>query len=162
MALNPTAGARCAINRQENHGKPDFAAFQWVSTRYHKYPPNITNSKAVLHLIMLLGVFVCVCECFEGLWAEVATLLFYVFEIECIISLMSTIGVVSCCSRMGDSETAPDMISYNTCISSCKHWPVAVQLQQLATSNQLRQGVISVELLTHIDSPHADHFCLTS
>ena len=106
----------------------------------------MTNSKAVvLRLILLLSVFVCACV-LRALWAEVATLLLYLFDIECIISSMSTIGVVSCCSRMGDSETAPDIISYNTCISSCGHWPVAVQLQQLATSNQLRQGTISVEL----------------
>eukprot|EP00435_Cladocopium_sp_Y103_P062224 s996_g23.t2 len=46
-------------------------------------------------------------------------------------------------AQMGDSETAPDIISYNTCISGCWHWPTAVQLQQLATSNQLRLDIIS-------------------
>lgn len=138
-----------ASKNMENHGKSDFA-FQWVSTRYNNYLPNMTNSKAVvLRLILLLSVFVCVCVSW-GPYGLKLRLCFCIYltlnAYECIISSMSTIGVVSCCSRMGDSETAPDIISYNTCISSCGHWPVAVQLQQLATSNQLRQGTISVEL----------------
>ena len=63
-----------ASKNMENHGKSEIA-FQWVSTRYNNYPPNMTNSKAVvLRLILLLSVFVCACV-LRALWAEVATLL---------------------------------------------------------------------------------------
>ena len=134
-----------ASKNMENHGKSEIA-FQWVSTRYNNYPPNMTNSKAVvLRLILLLSVFVCACV-LRALWAEVATLLCIYLTLNASYLRCPLLELFLAAQGWGDSETAPDIISYNTCISSCGHWPVAVQLQQLATSNQLRQGTISVEL----------------